>query len=78
MEVKYDSFRNQYNFNLCGKTKHSGELGTSPDGNLIRLDNVIEKMTDKLARYEQNLETTKEQLENAKTNLPSLLKKPMS
>lgn len=69
LEVKYDSFRNQYNFNLCGKTKHSGELGSSPDGNLIRLDNVIEKMTDKLARYEQNLETTKEQLENAKNEL---------
>ena len=33
---------------LNGATKHYGELGTSAEGNITRLDNVIEKMPIKL------------------------------
>lgn len=78
LEVSYNFFTNAHDFSLNGAAKHSGELGISADGNIIRLDNAIEKMPEKLNRLEEKLISTKEQLENAKEELKSLLKKPMS
>ncbi|MGX7070318.1 helicase-related protein [Gemella bergeri] len=66
LEVSYNFFTNDHNFSLNGAAKHSGELGTSADGNIIRLDNALEKMPEKLKRLEEKLTSTKEQLENAK------------
>ncbi|HGI0183206.1 TPA: helicase-related protein [Streptococcus pyogenes] len=69
LEVSYNFFTNEHNFTLNGAAKHSGELGTSADGNIIRLDNTLEKMPEKLKRLEEKLVSTKEQLENAKEEL---------
>ena len=69
LEVSYNFFTNEHNFSLNGAAKHSGELGTSADGNITRLDNVLEKIPDKLKRLEEKLISTKEQLENAKEEL---------
>ena len=69
LEVSYNFFTNEHNFSLNGAAKHSGELGTSADGNITRLDNVLEKMPEKLKRLEEKLFSTKEQLENAKEEL---------
>lgn len=69
LEVSYNFFTNAHDFSLNGAAKHSGELGTSADGNIIRLDNAIEKMPEKLNRLEEKLISTKEQLENAKEEL---------
>ncbi|HFH7887817.1 TPA: helicase-related protein [Streptococcus agalactiae] len=69
LEVSYNFFTNEHNFSLNGAAKHSGELGTSADGNITRLDNALEKMPDKLKRLEEKLINTKEQLENAKEEL---------
>ena len=69
LEVSYNFFTNSHNFSLNGAAKHSGELGTSADGNITRLDNVLEKMPEKLKRLEEKLTSTKEQLENAKEEL---------
>lgn len=69
LEVSYNFFTNEHNFSLNGAAKHSGELGTSADGNIIRLDNALEKMPEKLKRLEEKLVSTKEQLENAKEEL---------
>lgn len=69
LEVSYNFFTNSHNFSLNGAAKHSGELGTSADGNITRLDNAIEKMPEKLNRLEEKLISTKEQLENAKEEL---------
>ncbi|QOG24954.1 helicase-related protein [Streptococcus sp. KS 6] len=69
LEVSYNFFTNDHNFSLNGAAKHSGELGTSADGNITRLDNVLEKMPEKLKRLEEKLFSTKEQLENAKEEL---------
>lgn len=69
LEVSYNFFTNEHNFSLNGAEKHSGELGTSADGNIIRLDNALEKMPEKLKRLEEKLTSTKEQLENAKKEL---------
>lgn len=69
LEVSYNFFTNEHNFSLNGAAKHSGELGTSADGNITRLDNALEKMPEKLKRLEEKLTSTKEQLENAKEEL---------
>ena len=69
LEVSYNFFTNEHNFSLNGAAKHSGELGTSADGNITRLDNALEKMPEKLKRIEEKLFSTKEQLENAKEEL---------
>ena len=69
LEVSYNFFTNEHNFSLNGAAKHSGELGTSADGNLTRLDNALEKMPEKLNRLEEKLISTKEQLENAREEL---------
>ena len=69
LEVSYNFFTNEHNFSLNGAAKHSGELGTSADGNITRLDNALEKMPEKLNRLEEKLVSTKEHLENAKEEL---------
>ena len=69
LEVSYNFFTNEHNFSLNGAAKHSGELGTSADGNITRLDNALEKMPEKLNRLEEKLISAKEQLENAKEEL---------
>ncbi|HEN0280708.1 TPA: DEAD/DEAH box helicase family protein [Streptococcus agalactiae] len=69
LEVSYNFFTNEHIFSLNGAAKHSGELGTSADGNITRLDNALEKMPEKLKRLEEKLISTKEQLENAKEEL---------
>ena len=69
LEVSYNFFTNEHNFSLNGAAKHSGELGTSADGNITRLDNALEKMPEKLKRLEEKLFSTKEQLENAQEEL---------
>lgn len=69
LEVSYNFFTNEHNFSLNGAAKHSGELGTSADGNITRLDNALEKMPERLKRLEEKLISTKEQLENAKEEL---------
>lgn len=69
LEVSYNFFTNAHDFSLNGAAKHSGELGTSADGNITRLDNALEKMPEKLKRLEEKLISTKEQLENAKEEL---------
>ena len=69
LEVSYNFFTNEHNFSLNGAAKHSGELGTSADGNITRLDNALEKMPEKLKRLEEKFISTKEQLENAKEEL---------
>ena len=66
LEVSYDSFHNIYKFTLQGKAKHQGEFGVSADGNIQRLDNVLDKMGERLQTLQDKLEATKDQLITAK------------
>ncbi|VOJ26376.1 helicase [Streptococcus pneumoniae] len=75
LEVSYNFFTNAHDFSLNGAAKHSGELGTSADGNITRLDNALEKMPEKLKRLEEKLTSTKEQLENAEEELKNPFEK---
>ena len=66
IEVTYNIITNEHNFNLKGSNNHYGELGQNRDGNITRMDNVIDKIPDSLKRFEEKLVGTKEQFEIAK------------
>lgn len=66
IEVTYNFLTNQHNFNLKGSNNHYGDLGENRDGNITRMDNVLERIPDSLKRFEEKLEATKEQIEIAK------------
>ena len=51
---------------LKGLNNHYGDLGENRDGNITRMDNVLERIPDSLKRFEEKLEATKEQIEIAK------------
>ena len=42
------------------------ELGENPFGNIIRINNALDNIPKRISRAEQNLETLKTQLEDAK------------
>lgn len=69
LEVSYNFLTNEHDFSLNGATKHYGEFGTSAEGNITRLDNVIDKMPEKIVWLEEKLVATKGQFENAKEDL---------
>ena len=64
--VYYDSFSNQYKFNLKGEESHYGEFGTDEIGNITRMDNVLDKLPERLEQTLGKLEDTKKQFEIAK------------
>lgn len=66
IEASYSFMRNEYIFTLKGKAIHSGTFGSSADGNITRLDNVIDKIPESLQRLEEKLEIAKGQLILAK------------
>jgi hypothetical protein len=66
IEITYNIITNEHNFNLKGANNHYGDLGQNRDGNITRMDNVLEKIPDSLKQFEEKLLATKEQLEIAK------------
>jgi len=66
LEIWYDAFFKQHKLNLKNNLTHTVEMGASPSGNLIRIDNVLASFQDKLDNCINDLETAKEQLIKAK------------
>ncbi|WP_408611230.1 helicase-related protein [Johnsonella ignava] len=64
--VYYDSFSNQYKFNLKGEESHYGEFGTDEIGNITRMDNVLDRMPERLEQTLGKLKDTENQFETAK------------
>lgn len=62
----YDSFGGQYKFKLQGQESHYGEFGTDEVGNITRMDNVLDKLPERLEQTLGKLEDTKKQFEIAK------------
>ena len=58
-----------YKVNLKGALSHGVTIGSDPAGNIQRIDNVIEKLPERLQSLEQGLETIYVQVESAKTEL---------
>lgn len=66
IETGYNVITNKHTFILKGAANHYGEWGESDEGNLIRMDNVLEKMQERLIRLKEQLEATKDQLLRAR------------
>ena len=67
--VYYDSFSNQYKFHLKGEENHYGEFGTDEIGNIIRMDNVLDRMPERLEQTLGKLKDTENQFETAKLEI---------
>lgn len=65
----YDSFSNQYKFNLKGEESHYGEFGTDEIGNITRMDNVLDRMPERLEQTLGKLKDTENQFETAKLEI---------
>ncbi|WP_458794310.1 helicase-related protein [Streptococcus suis] len=65
----YDSFSNQYKFNLKGEENHYGEFGTDEIGNITRMDNVLDRMPERLEQTLGKLKDIENQLETAKLEI---------
>ena len=66
MNIAFDSFNRKFVLRLKGAMNHPVEIGHDPVGNIIRLNNVLKTMPDKLAEAKDRLETLTNQLESAK------------
>lgn len=65
MNIKFDSFNRKFVLRLKGTMNHPVEIGSDPVGNIIRLDNVLKAMPDKLTEAKARLENLTRQLESA-------------
>ena len=65
-ELLFNTTERNYEVRLKGSTSRNVPLGDDAHGNIIRLDNGIERFAESLSLAENDLENTKNQLETAK------------
>jgi N12 class adenine-specific DNA methylase len=66
LELAFDSVAREYVVALCGKLRHNVSLGLGVVGNIIRIDNAADALSDKLTACKEQLSNTKTQMDNAK------------
>ncbi|MDE6590351.1 MAG: helicase, partial [Oscillospiraceae bacterium] len=66
MDLSFDNFSRNYEITIKGALRHMVTLGTDIFGNILRLDNVLGTMEERLIANREQLENTKVQLANAK------------
>lgn len=64
-----DSFIDKRNIQLVGNGKYTVEISTSGTGTIIRIENFINSLEEKLERNQSNNEDYKKQLESAKVEV---------
>lgn len=69
MELSFDSFRQEFDVVLKGAMSHRVSLGTDGRGNLIRLDNAIAGIPERMVKAEEQLTNLHNQREAAKAEL---------
>ena len=69
LSVSFDSFKAEYTALLKGKMTHKTELGTDPRGNLIRIDNALDRMPERMKALQGQLENLYQQQELAKEEI---------
>ena len=69
MSVTLEDFGKKYVLTMQGRLKHQAILGSDPRGNLIRLDNALAQMPQRLKAFQTQLEETCHQQEAAKAEL---------
>ena len=66
MELTFESFSKEYQVTLKGMLRHTASLGTDIYGNIVRLDNLLGGLEERMIVCREELENVKVQLENAK------------
>ena len=66
MELFFESFTREYRITLKGALTHTTGLGTDIFGNILRLDNLLGGMEERLISCREQLENVNVQLANAK------------
>lgn len=69
MSVEYDSFSNLFYLTLRGQMSHRVELSSSPLGNLVRIENALSAIPDRLAAAQAEMENQRQQMEAAKAEM---------
>lgn len=69
MELDYDSFNQEYQLTLKGNMSHRLTLGTDPRGNLIRMDNALSGIPNRLEKSKTQLDNLYNQQEAAKVEV---------
>lgn len=55
-----------YEITLHGNLKYRVDLGDSPHGNMVRIENIIKNLEDRMTKSEEIIENHKKNLENSK------------
>ena len=66
MELSFESFSKEFRITLKGTLTHTTGLGTDIFGNILRLDNLLGGMEERLVACREQLENVNVQLANAK------------
>lgn len=69
MELSFDSFRREFDVVLKAAMSHRVSLGTDPRGNLLRIDNALSSVPEKLEKVKEQLTNLYNQQEAAKGEL---------
>ena len=69
MSVTLEDFGKKYVLTMQGRLRHQATLGSDPRGNLIRLDNALAQMSQRLQAFQTQLDETYHQQEAAKVEL---------
>ncbi len=69
MSLTLEDFGKQYVLTLKGAMSHRVELGRDARGNLIRIDNALANMENRMARVQEKLDNLHAQVEAAKAEL---------
>ena len=66
MELSFESLSREFKVTLEGELYYTTPIGTDIFGNILRLDNLLGSMEERIKACQEQLENTKVQLENAK------------
>jgi len=69
MLLSFESFNKEFKIDMKGSMTHSATLGNDGGGNISRINNAFDKIPQRLASVEAQLETLHSQQETAKSEL---------
>ena len=64
--IKKDNFMNQHKLILHGNMKHIAEIGDSPHGNMVRLENLLLGFENRINRYETSVDEYERNMKQSK------------
>ena len=69
LELSFEPFEKAYQVKIKGSLSRSISLGTDAIGNITRIDNAIEKISERLEEKKQELSTLEQQFDTAKAEV---------